>query len=317
MKLPKPKFKANKKPLRKYVSLEDIRFLFLFPILALSSFLMNEVGWFFVSKKISKFCGGLLSRSPKKIEEKVKEIGSKYNLTATPMEISNALVANEIETKFQIIRCHLPFHWKPKIVILGEDHIKLALDKKNGAILWDSHFSFSSIVTKIGLHRAGYDLHHLSRQEHGFSTTSFGVKYINPIRTSIECHYLKERIIIQSDNPSYALNNLAERLKNNAVISITVRGTANRPILNKFLGGWLKIAPGAVVLALKTGAQLIPVFTIRHQQKLYHINVGEPINVSQTIPKDDAIKEAMNSYVTQLEPFVVQYPDQWIDWINI
>ena len=71
MKLPKPKFKANKKPLRKYVSLEDIRFLFLFPILALSSFLMNEVGWFFVSKKISKFCGGLLSLSPKKIEEKV------------------------------------------------------------------------------------------------------------------------------------------------------------------------------------------------------------------------------------------------------
>ena len=294
-----------------------MRFISLLPFLSLSTCLMNEAGWHAVSKKISRYCGGLLSRSPEEIQTRVSDVVGKLGLTATPKEVSQSLVANEIETKFQLIASHIPYRWRPKIKLSGEENIKAALLKGKGVILWDSHFSFSSIITKMGLHGAGYNLHHLSKKEHGLSSTSFGIKYLNPIRTSIESRYLAERIVLHSDNPGSALNILAERLKNNEVVSITVRGTSRRPVTAPFLDDQMRVAPGAVVLALKTCAELIPVFTVRENYNDYCISLGPSIDISKNILREEAIREAVYSYISQLEPYVLKYPGQWIDWINI
>lgn len=278
---------------------------------------MNEAGWNAISRKISRYCGSLLSRSPEDIQTRVFDVVGEFGLAFTPLEISKSLVANEIETKFQLIASHLPYRWRPNVKLFGEDHIKAALLKGKGVILWDSHFSFSSIITKMGLHAAGYNLHHLSRKEHGFSSTSFGIKYLNPIRTSVESRYLAERIVINSDNPGSALKVLAERLKDNAVVSITVRGNSRRPVMGPFLDDYLKVAPGAVVLALKTCAQLIPVFTVRSDYKDYRISLGPAIDIPRHLSQEEAVKETVYSYLNQLESYVLKHPDQWIDWINI
>ena len=302
---------------KKFFSIEDIRFVALLPLLSLSTCLISESGWYYISRKISRYCGSLLSRSPVDIQKRILDVAGKFELPDNPVDISNSLVANEIETKFQLMASQIPNRWRPNIKLFGEENIKAGLIKGKGVILWDSHFSFSSTITKMGLHSAGYSLHHLSRKEHGFSSTLFGIKYLNPIRTSVESRYLADRIVIRSDNPGSVINTLAKRLKNNAVVSITVRGTANRPVRGSFLDDSLRVAPGAVVLALKTGAQLIPVFTIKHNDKDYRVNLGPSIKIPRHLSREEAVKETVCLYLNQLEPYVLKYPGQWIDWINI
>ena len=84
-----------------------------------------------------------------------------------------------------------------------------------------------------------------------------------------------------------------------------------------FLDDQMRVAPGAVVLALKTCAELIPVFTVRENYNDYCISLGPSIDISKNILREEAIREAVYSYISQLEPYVLKYPGQWIDWINI
>ena len=309
--------KAPRDEIPPIISKGDILNLAGFPFLVLSSWLMKEAGWYAVSRKVAPFWGGILSRNPEVIRSRVSEVAGNFALTDSPLEISNKLVANEIETQFQVMGSYIPFHWRPTIDISGEEHLKAALASGNGVILWDSHFSFASLITKIGLHSSGYGLHHLSRREHGFSATAFGMKFMNPIRTSVERRYLADRVVIPIEDPGSVLNVLAERLKRNAIVSITVRGSAHRPVRAPFFSDWLKIAPGAAVLASKTGAALIPVFTVRPSSGRYRINLGPAIDVSTKLSREVAVHEAARSYVRQLEPYVLEYPGQWIDWINV
>ena len=300
-----------------FISSGDFLILAGFPFVALSSWFMSESAWHSISRKVASYWGGILSRSPEDIRARVSQVVGHFTFPATPSEISNELVANEIETLFQTMGSYGPSRWCPTIDISGEDHLKAALADGKGAILWDSHFFFASLITKIGLHSAGYALHHLSRREHGFSSTVFGMRVLNPIRTSLERRYLADRVVFPFDDPGSALKVLAERLKRNAVVSITVRGNSNRPIRVPFFDDWLAIAPGAPVLASKTGAALIPVFTVRLASGRYQIKLGPAIEASPDHSREESIRAAARSYAQQLEPHVLAYPGQWIDWINV
>ena len=59
-----------------------------------------------------------------------------------------------------------------------------------------SRHRLSQLVSKMALHRAGYGLVHLSRSEHGYSSTIFGMRCLNPLRSRIESRYLAERVVI-------------------------------------------------------------------------------------------------------------------------
>jgi len=299
------------------VAKKDLGFLAGLPFLALTSWLTDEPAWQAIARKAADHSGGILSRDPETIMARVSEVVGNRALALPPSKISHELVANEIETAFQVMRDHLPSRWRPSIEVIGEEHLKAALSLGQGAVLWDSHFYFASLVTKIGLHSIGYGLHHLSRREHGFSSTPFGMKFLNPIRTSVERRYLRERLVMPVDDPGSVLRVLAERLKQNAIVSITVRGWARRPVKAPFLDGWLAVAPGAPVLACKTGAKLIPVFTVRQEVGRYRIILGSPIEVHRDRSREEAVSLAAAEYTKRLERFVLDHPGQWIDWINI
>ena len=299
------------------VSRKDLTFLAGLPFLALTSWLTDETAWHAIARKAADYSGGILSRDPETIMARVSEVVGNRALTLPPSKISHELVANQTQTSIQVLRDHLPSRWRPSIEVIGEQHLKAALSRGNGAILWDSHFYFAGLVTKIGLHSIGYGLHHLSRREHGFSSTWFGMKFLNPIRTSVERRYIRERLVMPVDDPGSALGVLDERLKQNAVVSITVRGWARQPVKAPFLDGWLAVAPGAPVLAWKTGARLIPVFTVRPEIGRYRIVLGSPIDVRRDRSREEAVSLAAAEYTKRLERFVLDYPGQWIDWINI
>ncbi|MEC8698372.1 MAG: hypothetical protein VXY20_03370 [Pseudomonadota bacterium] len=247
----------------------------------------------------------------------MREIVGNHDLPLTSHEVAQQLVTCEIETAMQVVRSHAPMPWVPDISIEGETHLKTALAAGRGAILWDSHFYFASLITKMGLYRSGYRLNHISRREHGFSQTHFGIRVLNPIRTSIEARYLANRVVMSDDKPGAILDGLARRLSDNEVVSVTVRGDSNRPVEARFLNGTMRIAPGAAVLAWNSGSVLLPVFTKRLDDLSYRIRISQPLNVLENTTRRAAVASAAREYARRLESEVIEHPGQWIDWINI
>ena len=302
---------------RSIFNVQDFGVLIGVPMMAAISWTTGERNWNTIARKAAPYAGAILSRSSDRIAQRVREIVGNHDLPLTSHEVAQQLVTCEIETAMQVVRCHAPMRWVPEISIEGETHLKTALAAGRGAILWDSHFYFASLITKIGLYRSGYRLHHISRREHGFSQTHFGIRVLNPIRTSIEARYLANRVVMSDDNPGAILDGLAKRLSDNELVSVTVRGDSNRPVEAQFLNGTMRIAPGAAVLAWNSGSKLLPVFTKRLDDFSYRIRISPPLNVLENTTRRVAVASAAREYARRLESEVIEHPGQWIDWINI
>jgi lauroyl/myristoyl acyltransferase len=214
----------------------------------------------------------------------------------------------------QRLRGHRPGGWNPPTTLIGPEHIDRALENGHGAILWITDFCFTSLVTKIALHRAGYRLTHLSRPDHGFSDTRFGVRFLNPILTRLEDRYLEERVVIDEGQMTSGLRTLVRRLKSNRVISITVVTQARQTVQLPILDGYIHLAKGAPWLAITSGAPLLPVFTLLGDDGAFVTTVQSPLEFSREGPPEQIIERAMKGYVERLEPLLLEVPHLWYDW---
>lgn len=146
----------------------------------------------------------------------------------------------------------------PAVALLGAEHIDAALAGGHGAVLWVVRSTYSHTIAKVALHQKGYRVSHLSRPDHGFSPSRFGARVLNPIRTRVEKRFLAERVVI-GDGAGPALARLAELLRRNQLVSITVGGTASRKHEVPCLSGTIRLSPRPMLLARETGAALLPV----------------------------------------------------------
>ena len=302
---------------RPVVSAQDLGVFFSLPFMVAVSWLTSEPTWRSIANRAAPFASAMLSRNQIALSNRIREFAGQRQLPLAPEDAALQIVANEIEAAFQVVRDHSPVEWRPDICIDGEEHLIAALSRGKGVILWVSHFSFASLMTKMGLHRKGYLLNHLSRQEHGFSPTHLGIHVLNPVCTMTERRYLASRIVMPEKNPGTVLEDLASLLHTNQVVSITVRSNSNQPVEAAFLDGTLRVAPGAPVLARNTDAALLPVFTKRIDGCRYCVRVDKPIDLSAAPTRREAVISAVNEYTGRLEDEVLEHPGQWIEWINI
>jgi lauroyl/myristoyl acyltransferase len=223
--------------------------------------------------------------------------------------------ARVLEARMQILALHRPRRsWQPKIKIHGLKHLEAALGRKSGALLWVSDFVYGSLITKMAFHQAGYAVSHLTRPQHGFSGSPYGVRVLNPAWTKIEDRFIAERVTIHDEDTDGALELLRRRLAANRIVSITVGSWARRTLDLPFFEGTIRLATGPAHLAQVCHAPLLPVFTLRSDSEGYHVSVGAAID-EKTMSQGD-YGQAILSYVKTLEKYVLRYPDQWNGWIR-
>jgi lauroyl/myristoyl acyltransferase len=188
-----------------------------------------------------------------------------------------------------------------------------ALARGNGAVLWVAHFAFNSNITKIALHRHGYRVSHLSRPEHGFSKTRFGIAMLNPVRCAPEDRYLAQRVVFDRHAPSTAMRKMVQALRNGEVVSITAGAWEGSDLAEGPLcGGRLSLAIGASRLAAVTGAALLPVFSVRDPASGFRTAIEPPIALVSARPDIHGVAAA--EFLRRHEPWVRQFPDQWRGW---
>ncbi len=135
------------------------------------------------------------------------------------------------------------------------------------------------------------------------------MRFLNKVRTVAENRYLAERVSLQLDTAKPALARLAARLADNRIISMGARATGARPLRVPFLDGAITLAPGAPVMARKSGAALLPAIPLRERDGL-RLTIGAPL-------AGDSVQALADAYMAYTAPFVTGYPDQWLGWLHL
>ena len=221
---------------------------------------------------------------------------------------------NSLVRQLQVLRAHRPDGWRPQIAVEGREYVAAGLAQGRGVILWIAPFQFIDLVTKMATHQCGFAVTHLSSPNHGWSTTQFGRRFLNPVLTKIESRFLGSRLILNLNDPKPALGGLRQRLMANCVVSITaLKGAARRPATVPVLGLGLQIGLGAPVLAYDTGAALLPVFALQRGGN-FRVVIEPPIAVPADLPRGNAAIQAATTFGVRLEPYILAEPTQWEWW---
>jgi lauroyl/myristoyl acyltransferase len=194
----------------------------------------------------------------------------------------------------------------------GREELHSALAAGRGAILWIAPFVWAPLIARVGLHRAGFAVSHLSRPTHGFGASPFAVTHLNPIWTRVEERFLARRVVMEPGAESAALRFLHRLLGEGAIVSISV-GTQGAQVASvAFLGTELRLATGAVTLAASSGAPVLPVFTGRETNGRFRVIIDEPIHLPTRADRQTLRQATVLAYADRLEPWVRRWPGQWL-----
>ncbi len=226
--------------------------------------------------------------------------------------------ASRSEHHLQILRTYRPGGWNPSLKLEGDEYLRRALRDGRGAVLWIAHFSFNALAAKKALAEAGYKVSHLSRPEHGFSKSRFGIWALNPIRVNAELRYLAGRIIINRAVPGGAKRAAGELLAANGIVSITAGAWEGRRVAaSNLLGGRFELATGAPALADAFGSVLLPVFAIRDDDGVLKVIIDRPIEKATDSELSARLSKMTQDFVTRMEPYIIAHPEQWRDWKSL
>ena len=297
---------------------DDARFLITVPFFLGSSIFCPEAQW----PKLASLLQSISSRANTKWRSSSAApiLADRLNVSLDGLaRIMAESEVNQIEHTIHGTQTLLRKDWRPRLHISGQEHLDEAMAQGKGAVLWVGHFTFASLFTKMALCEAGYELSHISRPEHGFSKSSFGIKYLNGFRCAAENRFLRRRIVHLRDQPGTTRDAALEVLGHNGILSITVGAWEGRHLATgDLLGSRYTVSTGAAAFAFSSGAKLIPVFTTRDSNSCdYRIRIGSPLGTHSASSLEDFLRAATLELLARHEKAILDSPEQWRGWSKL
>ncbi|MGF1561136.1 MAG: hypothetical protein ACFB3T_03025 [Geminicoccaceae bacterium] len=294
---------------RKPIEWHDLAVLSRLPLWGLVAWLLPQAWW----PHAAAWLAGPVHRPSAAIRQAAARLGVDAD------QVTAQLDAHRIEHSFQYLRDYRPGGWQFETDVRGLPHLETARASGKGVILWMAHCVFHGLAVKKRLHELGVQVHHLSRAEHGYSKTAFGIHVLNPIRARREDRYLAGRIAIADGVEERAMRTALRQLRAGAIISITAGAWEGRQIAVAPLAGCVyPLATGAPALAHATGAALIPVFCCHERRsaggRRLIIELSAPLAVPRQAPRDQAMAAAVGQFAGLTEAFMRAHPDDWRGW---
>jgi KDO2-lipid IV(A) lauroyltransferase len=114
-----------------------------------------------------------------------------------------------------------------------------------------------------------------------------------------------------------ASRKVMQALSQNRVVGILIDQRAKRSegIWADFFGKKAPTTPGLAVLAMKTGAPVLPVFMIRNGVQSHRLLIKEPLQLIHTHNIKRDVEANTQLFNDTLESMIRQYPDQWF-WVH-
>ncbi len=195
---------------------------------------------------------------------------------------------------------------KPKVLdrltISGEEIIVEARRKGNGVILVTGHFGYWEL---LGAAVAGI----------GHPITVVGKDLHNPIINHLILEG-RERLGMNVINMTSAPSKILKELRKNNCIGLLIDQDAGPGgVFVNFLGIKASTYQGPALLALRTGAPIVPCFIIRSGPENHQVHFENPIETTPTGNESEDIKRITQTYTDILAQYILNYPDHWF-WVH-
>jgi len=193
---------------------------------------------------------------------------------------------------------------KQRVKIEGIGHLDNALKRGKGAVIFTAHIgNFEWAACRIAVE--GYKIWGLSLVRKNKLVRKFFES--NRLSKGFKTLYINRML------------NVFRMLKNNEIVAITSdwdpTGRAARPF--KFFGKTAYLPTGALMIALKSGALLIPIF-IRKKDKYNHFMIIEkPIDLIREGDKETLINKNMKKVLEIMEKHIRDNISEWEMFHNI
>jgi KDO2-lipid IV(A) lauroyltransferase len=193
--------------------------------------------------------------------------------------------------------------YKKKVEMEGVEEALEVLDKKKGALLLLGHFGnwelmalMSKVIEKPILVIA---------------------KSIKQKRIDQWITRIRKMVGLELRPPKNATPKVIKALSQNEVVGILFdqRGKRSRGVWADFFGRKVPTTSGLAVMAIKSGAPVLPVFMIRNGFQKHRLIVKEPLELIHTGDLRKDVEANTQLFNDILESIIRQYPDQWF-WVH-
>ena len=287
----------------------------LFLFLGAAAWVLPARAWPVVANWVARMSGRVFA-SRRQIEAaRVPRIVSELT-GGTAEELLPRYTAGFYEEYMQVLRTYRPGGWQPQLRVQGAEHLAAAQAAGKGAILWVADSAFSPLVVKMALSTAGFRATNLSRPQHGFSRTRFGMRFLNPIQRRAEDRFLGGRVVIEDDRNDLAMRSMLACLRRNEIVAITVGNQARRVERVPMFGGVLEVATGPAHLCHRTGAPLLPGFLWPLGPDSFELRIGAPLMVATALAGPRRYTASATEYASLLEDYIRAQPMLWRGWVE-
>jgi KDO2-lipid IV(A) lauroyltransferase len=194
--------------------------------------------------------------------------------------------------------------YKRKVSVEGLEEALKLLDKKKGGLLLIGHFGnweLMGFMAKVIGNPVLAVAKSIKRNERLY-------RFIQEIRDKAGLHLI---------SPENATQKVIHALSKNRVVGIMIdqRAKRSRAVWVEFFGKKAPTTPGLAVMAIRSGAPVVPVFMIRNGFQKHRLLVKDPIELVLTGDMNKDVEINMQRFTRVLESMILQYPDQWV-WIH-
>ncbi len=213
---------------------------------------------------------------------------------------------NLLEGLFEVIRfTFLPLEsLEKRLVVEGKENLSRALAEGKGVIAFTAHLGvFPLIGSKFA--RDGFPF-------------SYVIRFPDDVRATDYIKKLGERVNVKfiSVKPQHrCISQCLKALRRNETVCLLGDQYSKEGVKVNFFGHPAPTAVGPVVLSLRTGARLVPMFIVRRADNKYSLCIEPPFPLETTGKPEKDIPENISRLTKVVESYIRRYPDQWA-WIH-
>jgi phosphatidylinositol dimannoside acyltransferase len=273
--------------------------------LCLAAFLVRFVplrfGYFLAA------CGGnifsLLSDGRRKTvsNNMQRAIGKQENTRLIQQKVRQVF-RNAAKNYFDILKLS-QINWHDldsKVKIIGMSHLTGAVNEGKGVIIATAHLG----NFEFGAHAVASQGIDMLILVEAFNSTPF-LRKLAALRRG------KRVRVVPTDIGG--MKDAFQTLRRGGTVTIVCdRDIEGNGIKTQFLGQETSFPVGVVDLALRTGAAIIPIFSLRQSNNTTNIFIEPPLILSDIRDRDQALKVNLDRLVAVLEKYIRAYPEQWV-----
>ncbi len=194
---------------------------------------------------------------------------------------------------------------------VGAGYMMEALRAGKGAICITPHLGNWEIGGLLFSFRGG-TLNVLTLDERDLDTRSFREEMRS--RKGIKILYVNPK----DDSPMAILDAVKALRRNEIVAMLGDRIESQKTMVFDFFGRKTAFPVGVAILAMATGAPVLPVFVVMGSNRKYRGIIEPPIyfNPSSREDRETVIQEGMEKLIKKFEEYIEKYPDQWYNFYS-